>query len=660
MSNNNPTRLGGKEMERLEGGRIKIVGVAPGTREQEMAPRRPRFMWREDAKMAVREDTETMRYFSEVHYHNEVSSIQEFQPHTIYHGFNENLINAPRMRAKENLFIPGNGNGLGRAAYAVTGPPTFRRQRLGEKVYVIKFGDKPFYRGYFYAESKTLILGDLIKDWRGLEWFKRVIEALVDHGMLEDIEGEGGLLDEEPVVRTRKVVEFHQGQRVFIQLPLPQKEVTVGCDPEYEYVTHEGLDYRVDSAPRSLGGTGATEEIGRDGAGSQVEIRPKPFTDPADVVSYMIGIMMRLAPNAHFSTRGNRYAVGGHIHIGIGNSYRPPDDLNWLMDYFLGIPTSELNGTARSGYARLSAWESKPWGFEYRSAPAAIFHWPEFARLSMKALKGVCEAYMNARTIIVNSVPEFSDYWNYCRFTPREYERWRMYLDRYHDFMRNPEALAENCIANWTNDETIAQFPSQVHVPTEEERRVEAERLAGVAETERVQREAQEENNRIRRELSDSLTLARHNEDAYREHNGSRSIRISCSDDWVMETLLPFRETLTRRLVEEGIAEGEYFIFGLRRDRGQNVYGYQSEGFGRLPHDAVGQTGGFGVPASVRMAAGVSASVSAIAHAEAIVNAICYREPEQVVVEGIAEEADDLIVDPPTMHPRTRGPGGDL
>lgn len=404
-------------MERLEGGRIKIVGQKPTERNRTPVRRSP--------KDEAEHRCNFQSYFDSVVYQDSTpEAIKVFAPRTVFIGCMQ-VSESPRRRPSlvVNINGPYHGafqpqRGRGTNAYSFVEPTPWAR-RESENVITIKFDEKPFYRGYFYVSSKTLVIGTVLADHRGPEYLQAIMEYLVANGHLVARPRTEAPVQLEAESQYKKGVEFHNGQRVYVRLPLPRATCKVGCDPEFEYV-QAGRPTQAPNSYRSL-----TGEIGLDGAGSQIEIRPKAFEKPSDVVSYMIGIMRRM-DDAHLSTKGDRYPLGGHVHVGVpGGSYAPPADLLFLLDFFLGKPTINLSGTARSSYRALGKFESKPWGFEYRSAPAAIFHWPEFARLAMKICKFVTEAYINAQTIIVNAEPTFEDYWNYCGLFPREYERWQ-------------------------------------------------------------------------------------------------------------------------------------------------------------------------------------------------------------------------------------------
>ena len=70
-----------------------------------------------------------------------------------------------------------------------------------------------------------------------------------------------------------------------------------------------------------------------------------------------------------------------------------------------------MNGQARRDYARLEyrPIETKPLGFEYRSAPAAIIQTPRFFALCARIIGRLTECYTSGDVIEVNDTPDFEE-----------------------------------------------------------------------------------------------------------------------------------------------------------------------------------------------------------------------------------------------------------
>lgn len=569
----------------MSNGKIRIVGKAI---EASSGPRR-RLSWKEQ----IVETNGLDRYFEQVVFEDtEPQGRISFRSRTIYIG-RDGIFNAPRMRTPEEVNINSGFGRYARLSSVTLHVPEPWEARSGEAVIIFRFDGKRRNRGIYYKDSKTLVLCNLQSSRYGNDYIRQIIDYLVTANSLSVLPPRPQVVTPPAPGTFKRGIEFHDGQRVWVNLPLPRKTVTVGCDPEFEYVSEGAATH----APSCFRGVGPNIEIGVDGAGSQVEIRPKPSHLPAEVVSNMVTIMKRLATSyhgVHLSTRGNRYPLGGHIHVGVGRPWNPDGDLVFMLDYFLGKVSIDLSGTARQGYKRMSQYREQDWGFEYRTPPAALFAWPEFARLSLKICKVTTECYINGQTIILNPEPTFEDYWNYCGFTPREYERWRMYLDRYRDFMGNANGYQQNVVTNWTSDETIACFPPR----TAEQAQQMAAEVAPV-----VDDEDEEEEVEVRNPETQAETISRLMSQAIqREQAAGRHRTLQFSDDWSESIRETFRSSImTAEFPPDRYPSIFVHIFGLGENRGNVTYGYTVEGSSRIPCPPGSLWIGYGVPRRVRM-----------------------------------------------------------
>ena len=212
---------------------------------------------------------------------------------------------------------------------------------------------------------------------------------------------------------------------------ISRKDVTVGCDPEFELI---GRDGEVHEADRILHeGTGANIEIGTDGAGSQVELRPRPSHMPETVVRNIKNLLKRFThsyPGYKLSYDGRRFSVGGHIHSGVRGvtiTNEMARTMALVMDDFIGKLVIPLAGSARqySSYNTLTKFRVQPWGFEYRTPPAAAFANPRMAKLCMKACRMICFTFMNKKRFSYQDAPTVADYKNICHFTAAEHDEFK-------------------------------------------------------------------------------------------------------------------------------------------------------------------------------------------------------------------------------------------
>lgn len=444
-----------------------------------------------------------------------------------------------------------------------------------------------FYSGFFMIKSKTVICNyhaDIPFIYQMLSWLeenKYIVPRTQEEGEWTD---------------KCNIVEIHDGVPEIVLAPVRTKFCTVGTDPEFE-VVRNGCVIR---PPAYYKGTGSDVPIGLDGAGSQVEFRPKSGT-PEQVVENLKKLFTQIGDP--ITTLGNVYPLGGHIHIGLGYASYPTQDLLWLLDYFLGKPTSRLSGKARGLYMKYGAYEAKPWGFEYRTPPAAIFATPEFARLSMKICKEVTECYHNEQVIRVTTPdPIKEDYLNYCGFSEEEYDNWNEQIEKYATFMEHPKRMDFNISSKWNSEiPSSTQFNFACPNATWKTGKCSSEECltcypttapAAIAARQAMDRE----NLRARREME---ALTRANLAREREiHERALSHQIVFGDEWSLTAL----DELHRILVEANYEpRNEIEIIGLSQSRRDNCsYGFELEGF--TPAEGLSsRPHRYGVPYKYRM-----------------------------------------------------------
>ncbi len=188
--------------------------------------------------------------------------------------------------------------------------------------------------------------------------------------------------------------------------PVQQKvdKITMGADPEF--LLGEGDN--IIEASQIFPDHG--EAVGCDGAGDQLELRPPPGT-PYKVIRNLKWLLKIVSEKGYDVRIGNVYPLGGHIHVGLGFRVRPSKELLAVYDDFLGRPTRFL--CKRDGYGLLSDWESKPWGFEYRTPSAVIFADPKIAYISLKIIQNITKLAIQRKEISYERpLPTVEDY---CR-----------------------------------------------------------------------------------------------------------------------------------------------------------------------------------------------------------------------------------------------------
>jgi hypothetical protein len=197
-----------------------------------------------------------------------------------------------------------------------------------------------------------------------------------------------------------------------IPTPTSPRISVIGTDPEFELI-HNGDVVR---ACNYFDG----HDIGHDGAGSQLEIRPKPTDNIEELITNIKQLFEKIT-NKSFAigTAGNSIPIGSHIHFGGINNFAPYPDYMFLqlLDNWLYHPLEILNGAARNHFAQPSAQRRKQWGFEYRSLPSGIFINPTLAKAVFKTAKCLADKWYNFEEI--EELPKEKDYLEFL--TPEEF-----------------------------------------------------------------------------------------------------------------------------------------------------------------------------------------------------------------------------------------------
>jgi hypothetical protein len=170
--------------------------------------------------------------------------------------------------------------------------------------------------------------------------------------------------------------------------------ITLGADPELEFVdqdTNQVLHCsEAGIQDRELMPGSSTGRIGRDGSGAQREIRPEPSTTAEGLVEN-ISKLIEVAKDERWSLRGDKFSLGGHIHIGGITESR---GFIQLLDHYLA-PLSVLNATARtnSSYGKAGDYRKQSYGLEYRVPPAGWLASKKLARVTLQIVKLAAEKH---------------------------------------------------------------------------------------------------------------------------------------------------------------------------------------------------------------------------------------------------------------------------
>jgi hypothetical protein len=186
---------------------------------------------------------------------------------------------------------------------------------------------------------------------------------------------------------------------IFFGLEEKPYETTLGCDPEFVFVT-QGIR-RVIPADQWLAHKGV---IGSDGP--LAELRPSPSQHEDEAVNKLRRLILclpkiieeRIATKKKVHPEGHscweNYALGFHIHLGAPKeviSYAAPDSSEFIrsfvaaLDYFVGIPAMLLedSNTRRLGngmYGKPGDFRVSSCTLEYRTPGGFHLRHPDYAR----------------------------------------------------------------------------------------------------------------------------------------------------------------------------------------------------------------------------------------------------------------------------------------
>lgn len=176
-----------------------------------------------------------------------------------------------------------------------------------------------------------------------------------------------------------------------------KSEIRVGADPEFE--AWRGERFLSGEDILKIGRRGVLDykamndgKIGIDGAGIQIEIRPKPAVYGWSVERRILRLAQNISNELNISlgVRGNLEPLGAHIHISSTNMHNIRYSKEMSYDIFcsalvrmyrtlIGEPTLELNSGARrnSCYGDLDDYRCQEYGndiygIEYRTPPSTV------------------------------------------------------------------------------------------------------------------------------------------------------------------------------------------------------------------------------------------------------------------------------------------------
>lgn len=166
--------------------------------------------------------------------------------------------------------------------------------------------------------------------------------------------------------------------------------ITLGCDPEFELVYNGEVLSAKNVDPIDI----YTNEgnVGVDGAGDQIEIRPAASKTPQKVINNLKTLIAKIREQEDIDliTDGDNYPLGGHIHIGSESldNFIKSHQRTFVEAYDLVLGEFlNFSGDARGGYKALGQYEEKNYGLEYRSLPAAMFYTPKAALYTFAIMK---------------------------------------------------------------------------------------------------------------------------------------------------------------------------------------------------------------------------------------------------------------------------------
>lgn len=197
--------------------------------------------------------------------------------------------------------------------------------------------------------------------------------------------------------------------------------LTLGGDPEFEAYVDGKIVPAVDIPIFRRGGYDSP--IGLDADWCAVELRPAPAYSEEEYAENFLALVERVREEGILlSVQGDRFALGGHIHIGSPNPFvarvlrEGAKSFVKALDDFVGRVLLPTSGKARGEYKCLGAYEIKNYGWEYKTPPSSFYADLEALRIVYKLVRNLVGTLLRERELSYEILAN-------GRVKPEEYHR---------------------------------------------------------------------------------------------------------------------------------------------------------------------------------------------------------------------------------------------
>lgn len=197
--------------------------------------------------------------------------------------------------------------------------------------------------------------------------------------------------------------------------------LSIGMDPEFEFIQN-GRIVSANRTWRSI--TCSKGDIGIDGSGHQIELRPIPSKSPEGLLKNVRSLLEDfITDERDLGINGGRYPLGAHIHFGlvnpktcVTNVFR--EDIKTftsILDWALGGLVLPLSGRSRKSfrysdsYYRLKNSRINEHGFEYRVLPSSIFASEDVLYVILKICYDLANSFFNSELGVTIKYNEIDD-----------------------------------------------------------------------------------------------------------------------------------------------------------------------------------------------------------------------------------------------------------